>query len=121
MKFKLDECVNARLADLMEQAGHEVMTVKGEGLRGISDQALYERCIIENRALVTLDKHFSNVLRYPPEATPGIVVLRGPDNLFTTMRILMETLVQALTGEQPTARLWIVEPGRFRIHEPPES
>jgi len=67
--------------------------------------------------LVTLDLDFSNVLRYPPEQTPGLVVLRGPDDLFPTVKILIQTLLNALTRDAPSGQLWIVEPGRIRIHE----
>ena len=71
----------------------------------------------KNRLLVTLDLDFSNVLSFPPEGTPGLVVLRGPNQLFPIMRILVETLIDALTRESSAGRLWIVKPGRLRIHE----
>lgn len=118
MRIKLDECVDARLAVLLRQAGHEARTVRDQGLHGIEDPVLYEHCTSEEHVLVTLDLDFSNVLRFPSERTPGLVVLRGPDDLFPTMRILIQTLVNALTTGTPSGRLWIVEPGRVRIHEP---
>jgi|GEM_PF-6826870 len=45
------------------------------------------------------------------------MVLRGPDDLFGTVRILIETLIEALIKENSLSRLWIVEPGLVRIHE----
>lgn len=117
MKLKLDENVDARLVVLLRQAGHETTTVRDQGLRGIADLALYEHCTSEGHTLVTLDLDFSNVLRFPPERTPGLVVLRGPDDLFPTVRILAGTLVNALINDTPSGRLWIIEPGRVRIHE----
>ncbi len=118
MKLKLDENLDARLALLLQEAGHDVVTVRDQNMRGSEDQALYERCIAEGRILVSLDKDFSNLLRFPPKDTSGIVVLRGPDDLFPTMRILVRTLIQALANDAPTGKLWVVEPGRIRIHEP---
>ena len=117
MRLKLDENVDARLAALLRQAGHETRTVRHQRLRGTADPALYEHCTSEGHILVTLDLDFSNVLRFPPERTPGLVVLRGPDDLFPTVRILVHTLVNALANDTPAARLWIIEPGRVRIHE----
>lgn len=119
MRLKLDENVDARLTKLLRQAGHDATTVQDQRLRGMADPFLYEHCASEDRILVSLDLDFSNVLRFPPERTPGIVVLRGPDDLFPTMRILVQTLVNALTNDNPSGRLWIVEPGRLRVHEPP--
>jgi len=120
VKIKLDECLDARLADILQQAGHDASTVGEQGLLGITDEVLYDHCIDEASILLSLDRDFSNVIHYPPEATSGIVVLRGPNDLFSTMRILVETLARALINDQPVGKLWIVEPGRLRIHEPTE-
>jgi predicted nuclease of predicted toxin-antitoxin system len=79
VKFKLDENLSRRAADLIRAAGHDAVTVASEGLRGTADETLFEVCRRESRALVTLDRDFGQVLRYPPAATAGIVVLEiGP-------------------------------------------
>jgi len=117
VRLKLDENIDARLAVVLRRAGHEVSTVLGQGLHGTEDPDLFKHCVVEDRVMVTLDLDFSNVLRYPPERTPGLIVLRGPDDLFPTVRILIRTLIEALTSESPSGQLWIVEPGRIRIHE----
>jgi predicted nuclease of predicted toxin-antitoxin system len=117
VKLKLDENIDARLARILRGAGHDAVTVREQDLHGTDDIDLYQVCISENRALVTLDLDFSNILRYTPEGTQGLVVLRGPDDLFVTTRILVETLIEALNKEDPLNQLWIVEPGRVRIHE----
>jgi predicted nuclease of predicted toxin-antitoxin system len=117
MNLKLDENVDARLAARLRDAGHDALTVREQDLHGTDDIDLYQLCISENRILVTLDLDFSNILRYPPENTAGLIVLRGPDDLFATVRILMETLIEALSRENPLSQLWIVEAGRVRIHE----
>ena len=117
MRLKLDENIDARLVDVLRQAGHEATTVREQGLPGIEDPALYDHCHSEGYVLVTLDLDFSNVIHYPPESTPGLVVLRGPDDLFPTVKILIQTLLAGLIRENPTGHLWIVEAGRIRIHE----
>jgi predicted nuclease of predicted toxin-antitoxin system len=117
MRLKLDENIDARLAGLLHASGHDAITVREQDLHGTDDIDLYHICRSENRALVTLDLDFSNILRYPPENTPGIIVLRGPDDLFPTVRVLVETFVNALINESPAQHLWIVEVGRVRIHE----
>ncbi|MBT9139893.1 MAG: hypothetical protein DDT30_00465 [Dehalococcoidia bacterium] len=121
MRIKLDENVDARLVLFLKEAGHDTTTVQEQGLRGIEDKSLYEICKVDGRILVSLDLHFSNVLRFPPSGTPGLVVLRGPNQLFPTMRVLVQTLIDALTRESPAGRLWIVELGRLRIHEETEG
>ena len=85
MKFKLDECVDVRLSMVLKQAGYETVIAHQQRLHGIEDKKLYHLCMDEGYILVTLDIHFSNVLNFDPKGTPGIVVLRGPDDLFTTI------------------------------------
>lgn len=55
MRIKLDENVDARLAMLLRDAGHDANTVREQGLHGMEDNALYEICKREDRLLVTLD------------------------------------------------------------------
>ena len=117
MRLKLDENIDTRLSVLLRQAGHEAITVRDQGFYGTVDPEVYDHCISGGYVFVTLDLDFSNVLRYPPEPTQGLVVLRGPDDLFPTVTILILTLVNALTTATPSGHLWIVEPGRIRIHE----
>ena len=65
MRLKLDENLGQAIAEIFREAGHDVATVQ-QGLGGIQDEALYNRCRQEGMCLVTLDLDFSNVLRFPP-------------------------------------------------------
>ena len=73
---------------------------------------------MEGRCLITADLDFAQVLQYPPEKYVGIIVLRHPHPTLVGMRTLIRQIVVALSNESPVGRLWIVEPGRIRIHEP---
>jgi hypothetical protein len=61
---------------------------------------------------------FYQVLRFPPEQSAGIVVLElppraTPDALLNRLREML-TLLDSRTL---TKELWIVEPGRIRVHQ----
>lgn len=117
MKFKLDENIGHGGAELLRAAGHDVSTVREQNLQGAKDETLFDVCAREGRALITLDHDFGQVLRFPPEKSSGVVVLElGPrpnlQKLYDRLRGLLAVLdTQTLTGA-----LWIVEPGRVRIH-----
>ncbi|MBI3607175.1 MAG: DUF5615 family PIN-like protein [Nitrospirae bacterium] len=121
MKFKLDENLGVRTLSVFKNAGHDVETVSEERLSGCRDDVLYEHCQRERRCLVTLDLDFSNVLRFPPEPTSGMAVLR-PSAKPTVAQLdrLARQLLQALVKESLEGRLWIVEPERIRIHQTSE-
>jgi predicted nuclease of predicted toxin-antitoxin system len=79
MRLKLDENLGRLIAQIFREAEHDVSTVQDQGLGGIHDETLYERCQQEGRCLISLDLDFSNILRFPPEGTGGLAVLRPAD------------------------------------------
>ncbi|HEY5209558.1 MAG TPA: DUF5615 family PIN-like protein [Stellaceae bacterium] len=117
MKLKLDENIGRRGLELLGTYGHDVSTVRAQGLGGASDERLFEICAKEQRVLVTLDRDFGQVVRFPPEKSAGIVILELGSalsslsllNRLKQMAVLFET--EAVAG-----KLWIVEPSRVRIH-----
>ena len=118
MKFKLDENFGTRTQQLFHAAGHDVQTVRDQGLQGYSDQHLYEVCCTEQRFLVTLDLDFADVTRFPPAQTSGIVVIRVPRNpSLPLLEQIVRQFLQALAQVPVEKKLWIVEIGRIRIHQ----
>ncbi|MBI4244609.1 MAG: DUF5615 family PIN-like protein [Planctomycetes bacterium] len=115
MKLKLDECLDVRFVHTLEKAGFEVATVYSQKISGSDDWSLYEICKAEERVLVTLDSHFTDILRYPSANTKGIVVLRGHDGLFPTVSVLVDVLIDGMKNNSPIGKLWIVEENRIRI------
>lgn len=118
MKIKLDENLDARLVELFERAGHDCATVCSQGLGGGSDERIFRACVAEKRVIVSHDLDFSNVIRFPPGRAFGVVVLRGPNQLLSTTRRMVRSLLILLSRESPKGELWIVEERRVRIYRP---
>jgi len=117
MKFKLDENFGTRTQQLFKEAGHDVRTVREESLGGASDQRVYEVCCAEQRCLVTLDLDFASIIRFPPQKTSGIVVIRVPRNpSLSLLERLVRQFLQAIEQRTVGKNVWIVEAGRLRIH-----
>ena len=109
MKFKLDENFGSRTQQLFRTSGHEVQTIRDQGLQGCSDRRLYEICCFEKLCLETLDLDFSDVTRFPPAEENGIVVIRAPWNPnLALLEELVHQFLQALTQVPVEKRLWIV-------------
>jgi predicted nuclease of predicted toxin-antitoxin system len=117
VRIKLCENIGRRGADLLKASGHDVMTVRDQNLGGIGDQALFEGCGREQRVLITLNRDFGQILRFPPEKSAGIVVL-DPGSRPTHAGLLAQvrSFLYVLESREPTGELWIIEPGRVRIH-----
>lgn len=118
MNFKLDENFGSRTQQLFLAAGHEVKTIRNQGLQGCTDQHLYKVCCSEKRCLITFGLDFSDVTRFPPNKTNGIVILRAPRNPSLTLpEQLIQQFLQALSQMSVDKKLWIAEIGHIRIHE----
>jgi predicted nuclease of predicted toxin-antitoxin system len=121
VRFKLDENLDPRLAPLVQEGGHDVETVHSERLSGSSDNVVYDVCLREARTLVTLDLDFSNPFRFPPAPAAGIIVVRPPHPTFSQIRATLAAALPTLKRQSLHGKLWIVEPGRIRLHDPEED
>ncbi len=121
MHFKLDENLGARIYRRFVESGHKVQTVRQQSLQGVSDQQLFEVCCDEQRCLVTLDLDFSNTLRFPPELSGGIVVIRIPRNpSLDLLEQMVSQFLKLVEHTSPKQKLWIVEVGRVRVRQTDE-
>ena len=115
MKFKLDENLSPSLAALFAADEHEAHSVVQQALGGQPDERVIEVCSREQRALITLDLDFSNILAYPPAKFAGIVVLRLADQAHITVEAAIRRVLDLLPQEPVIGTLWIVEDRRIRI------
>lgn len=118
MTFKLDENFGSRTQGLFRAAGHEIRTVREQRLHGCSDEHLYKTCASEPCCLVTLDLDFSDVTRFPPQSSSGIVVVRPTRNpSLPVLEQLVRQFLNALTEMQKAsiyhATLICLRPHRF--------
>ena len=115
MRFKIDENLPIQFAELLAAEDHDAVTVVSQGLQGKDDATLVNRCLEEERILVTLDLDFSDIRAYPPHDFCGFIVFRlgrqDRDHLTNVFRGVLP-----LMGREPLERhLWIVEETRVRI------
>ncbi|MFQ5632419.1 MAG: DUF5615 family PIN-like protein [bacterium] len=114
MKIFIDECIWQVTHDFVRQLGHDIVTAIEAGLGGEDDEVLLAQAVSENRAFLTRDMHFSNILLYPPAKYPGIIVLKIKPQTTTAVH---QTLAKTLSYfDQDTIQktLVIVDHNKFR-------
>lgn len=119
MRLRLDENLGRRLVKSLRAAGHDVDTVVEAGLSGLTDAHLLTVCCEHRRVLVTLDVGYTDMLRFPPERSCGVIVLR-PESPVTPAgleRLLLRAL-PVLPQMPDETRLAIVGPHHVRVHQP---
>jgi predicted nuclease of predicted toxin-antitoxin system len=116
VKIKVDENIGDSGVGLLRRSGHDVATVHDEGLTGSLDELIFQACANERRVLITLDRDFGHITRFPPASSAGIAVLElgGVESLAFLHDRLRDFLAVA-SSRSIDGELWIVEPGRVRV------
>lgn len=123
MNIKLDENLgNLRVATWLRFAGHDVTTVREQGLTSAPDEELINICTNEGRVLVTSDRGFENRIKYNPSHYMGIIVIRlSARSKFEEWREAIDTLIAGLDAADVTGKLWIIRQGNIQEYQPLES
>ncbi len=107
-----------RAAAVLTGGGHDVETVPDEGLAGQPDATVFEAARSEDRMLVTLDRGFADIRRYPPGTHAGVLVLRLRDQRPAVIGSSLQQLLDEQDLEALRGCLVIVEPGAIRVRRP---
>lgn len=115
-RFLIDEDLPRRIALGAASRGVDALHVVDVGLRGKPDPDVLRAAVTGDRALVTADKEFGNVLVYTPTAHRGVVLVRIPEDTDPDQRIMrvIEAIVE-LANDDIRGSVAIVEPSRVRI------
>ena len=112
---KLDENVPDSVGVILREHGHDAALARDEQLAGVDDDRILTVANAEGRVLVSLDRDFTNILRHPPEATAGIIVIRLQQQTLPLIRRAAHTLGELLSRESARGRLWVLDESRLRI------
>jgi len=85
VKLFANENLFEPIISYLRKTGHDVISVR-EGFSGISDDEVYRRACKEKLVIITMDKDFSRMFRFPPEKCAGVIVVK------IYKRIVEETL-----------------------------
>lgn len=116
LKFVIDEDMPRSTGRILKQRGYEVRDIRDYGLRGAEDEQIYEFAQKEQALILTGDRGFGNILRFPVGKHFGIVVAHFPNEM-PTMEInrhLIERF-EDLSEDDFRGNLIIIEPGKIRI------
>jgi predicted nuclease of predicted toxin-antitoxin system len=115
MKFKIDQNLPAEFVAILAQSGHEGMTVWDQGLGGAPDREIVAACRQEGRIPITADLDISDIRQYPPQESPGFIVLRLKQQTQPNQIALLGRILPLLATAPVAGRLWIAEPGGVRV------
>jgi len=115
MKFLADENLYVPIVTGLRERGHDVFSIIEQGEIGIGDEEIFQMAVKENRVIVTMDKHFSNMLRFPSDLCGGIIVVRLYKIQVDKTTRLFFTFFDQLHEDQITRNLIIMTRKKMRI------
>lgn len=118
MRIKLDENLPGRISLILQAAGHDVDTVADEGLVGADDRTLSHTATSAGRLVLTMDRGFGDIRRYPPGTHAGIVVLRVDDQAAPAVARAVHDLLRAVVIDELTGCIAVFQRGELRIRRP---
>lgn len=119
VRLKVDENLPGAVADVLNRRGFDAVTVADQGWQGLPDSELWRRIQPEGRWLVTADKEFADVRRYPPGSHAGIMLLRPPREGLEEYLQLVETVVQRVNLDEIAGAVIVVTDRGVRIRRAP--
>jgi predicted nuclease of predicted toxin-antitoxin system len=71
VRFLVDMWVDVRVADWLRVQGHDVVHLREQGLQRLSDGAIMEKAVAEDRVVMTFDLDFSEIAALPTLQGPS--------------------------------------------------
>ncbi len=115
MKIFANENLFEPIIDYLRSLGNDVLSIRDCGLSGISDDEVYEKACMENRVIVTMDKDFTRIFRFPPEKCGGIVVAKLYKKPVNETLAIFKKYYQSIKDEDIKKNLVIITPEGVRI------
>lgn len=116
LKFLIDEDLPRSTARLLREMGFVALDVRDCGLRGKTDEEIFEYAQKEKAIIITADRGIGSTLRFPLGTHCGIIVANFPNEISTTdLNIQIHMALQGLPEEDLLNNLVIIEPNKIRI------
>ena len=115
MRIKVDEDLPTAAVQMLRRNGHQTVSVVGQGMGGTKDSGLWQAIQTERRFLVTADKGFGDIRRYPPGTHGGILLLRPDQAGIRPVLDLLERVLTAHDLEAMVGTIAVVTPRGVRI------
>ena len=117
MRLLLDECVDARMAEHLRAAGHDVALIQTLD-PSADDRSVLALATDQSRTLITTDLDFGELLVRTRLRSQGVVLLRlegvHPQDAAARLNAALATRGQALTGH-----LLVIDRRRDRLRNLP--
>ena len=117
LRFLADESCDYLIVRTLRAAEHDVVAVVDVGERSV-DAAVIDQAYAEGRILLTEDKDFGWHVFVARPHSPGVILIRFPASMRTTMAKTTLAAVEA-HGDKIAISFLVIQPGHIRLQQLP--
>jgi len=115
LRIKVDEDLPRIIVQILKDMGYDAVGVRGQGMGGWKDEELWKAVQAEGMFLITADKGFGDIRKYPPGTHRGILLLRPYESGIRPLVELMNRVMNSLSLEELVGTITVVTPKAIRI------
>jgi predicted nuclease of predicted toxin-antitoxin system len=120
LKFLVDQCLSAELAEGLSAAGHDAVHVSAYKLSRADDTEILARAATEDRVLVSADTDFGGLLAARRVAVPSVILYRRRTRRRPHEQVLiLLTNLPAVEEDLGSGAIVIIEDHGIRIRRLP--
>jgi len=116
LQVLVDEDLPRSTAALLQSLSIDARDVRDVGLKGASEEQIFEYAQKEGRIIITRDIEFGNILKYPPSSHYGVIVVRLP-NTYVRDQILgvIRKFFVEVAKKELVRHIVVLEIDKYRI------
>lgn len=116
LKLLVDEDMPRSTADLLRSLGIDAIDARDVGLKGATDEKIFLYAQKEELIIITRDKEFGNIVKYPLGSHCGIIVVMFPYT-FVRSQILdtIRKFFRSVDMNKLPNNLTVLEVEKYRI------
>jgi predicted nuclease of predicted toxin-antitoxin system len=119
-RFLVDEDLPRSLAPSLAADGLSAEDVRDRGLRGRTDDEVFEYAVANGFAILSGDLGFGNLVRFPLGTHRGVILARFPNDMpVSGLNDAIVAGLRELTDDEIAGSVVVIEPGRIRLRRPP--
>jgi predicted nuclease of predicted toxin-antitoxin system len=112
IRLYLDQMFQTRVADVLRQAGYDVIRASEVGQSRTDDRQILKKAINDDRILVTLDEHFGDWVVLPLHRHPGVIRVKANPTTAENILTILLPFLQRLSSDNIRNHLVILSSNR---------